>query len=218
MEDKLREHIEQIFSTVPCTVKAVEMKEEILQNLIDKYHDLIAEGKNEQAAYNIAVASIGDVNELLGSLKSPADAAAAPVTAQQTSQSKRRGALLTAIAVALYILSPVPCILLQDGIVGPVLLFVMVAAATGLLIYKSMTKETYVKKDDTMVEEFIEWKQQNDSKKALTKALSGILWTLVVVAYFIVSFTTGAWHVSWIIFLVGAALESILKTAISLTK
>lgn len=218
MEDKLREHIEQIFSTVPCTVKAVEMKEEILQNLIDKYHDLIAEGKNEQAAYNIAVASIGDVNELLGSLKSPADTVAEPAKAQQTSQSKRRGALLTAIAVALYILSPVPCILLQDGIVGPVLLFVMVAAATGLLIYKSMTKETYVKKDDTMVEEFIEWKQQNDSKKALTKELSGILWSLVVIAYFIVSFTTGAWHVSWIIFLIGAALESILKTAISLTK
>lgn len=218
MEDKLREHIEQIFSTVPCTVKAVEMKEEILQNLIDKYHDLIAEGKNEQAAYNIAVASIGDINELLGSLNSPADAAAAPTTAQQTPQSKRRGALLTAIAIALYIMCPVPCILLQDSIVGPVLLFVMVAAATGLLIYKSMTKETYVKKDDTMVEEFIEWKQQNDSKKALTKELSGILWSLVVIAYFIVSFTTNAWHVSWIIFLVGAALESILKTAISLTK
>lgn len=35
--------------------KAVEVKEEILQNIVDKYHDLVAEGKSEEAAYNIAL-------------------------------------------------------------------------------------------------------------------------------------------------------------------
>lgn len=46
----------------------MELKEEILQNLIDKYHDLLAEGKSPEAAFNISVASVGDVDELLSSL------------------------------------------------------------------------------------------------------------------------------------------------------
>lgn len=45
------------------------MKEEILTNLLDKYHDLLEEGKSQEAAYSIAVASIGDMQELLAELQ-----------------------------------------------------------------------------------------------------------------------------------------------------
>ena len=43
--------MDHLFREVPPTKKSVELKEEILQNLVDKYHDLINEGKNEEAAY-----------------------------------------------------------------------------------------------------------------------------------------------------------------------
>ena len=69
MENKLRAYMEELFSEVTPTKQAVELKEEILQNLMDKYHDLLAEGKSPEAAYNIAVASIGDTDELLSTLK-----------------------------------------------------------------------------------------------------------------------------------------------------
>ena len=69
MEQALREYVENIFKDAPNTLKAVELKEEIVQNLIEKYHDLLNEDKTEQAAYNISVASIGDVNELLRSIE-----------------------------------------------------------------------------------------------------------------------------------------------------
>lgn len=69
MENKLRAYMDHLFQDVPNTKKAVEVKEEILQNIVDKYHDLVAEGKSEEAAYNIAIASIGDLDELLASLK-----------------------------------------------------------------------------------------------------------------------------------------------------
>ena len=68
MENKLRAYMDHLFQDVPNTKKAVEVKEEILQNIVDKYHDLVAEGKSEEAAYNIAIASIGDLDELLASL------------------------------------------------------------------------------------------------------------------------------------------------------
>ena len=49
MENKLRAYMDHLFQDVPNTKKAVEVKEEILQNIVDKYHDLVAEGKSEEA-------------------------------------------------------------------------------------------------------------------------------------------------------------------------
>lgn len=38
MENKLRAYMDHLFQDVPNTKKAVEVKEEILQNIVDKYH------------------------------------------------------------------------------------------------------------------------------------------------------------------------------------
>ena len=69
MERKLREYMDRLFSQAKPTRSTVELKEEMLQNLIEKYHDLLAEGKSEEAAYNIAIASVGDISELLKQIK-----------------------------------------------------------------------------------------------------------------------------------------------------
>ena len=159
MYDKLREYIESLFKDAPDTVKTVELKEEMLQNLYEKYNDLLAEGRSEQAAFNIAVAGVGDVGDLIETLRSDGPAGS-PV---QTESARRRSAALVSAAVMLYILSVVPCILLPD-LWGPVLLFVFCAAATGLLIYNGMTRTCYRKADDTMVEQFRDWKDRNDSR------------------------------------------------------
>jgi hypothetical protein len=44
--ERLRTYIESLFENAPKTRKAIELKEEILLNLTDKYNDLIAEGKD----------------------------------------------------------------------------------------------------------------------------------------------------------------------------
>ena len=182
----------------------------MLQNLTDKYNDLIAQGKGEEAAFNIAVASIGDVDSLIAGLSGNTQSA-------EDVQSRKRNALFTAIAVALYITSPVP-VLILDNTVGIVLLFVFVALATGLLIYNGVTREKYVKADDTMVEEFKEWKQNNRHKDQAANAVTGSLWLIAVCVYMLVSFSTGAWHITWIIFLITAAISSIIKGIFLLKK
>ena len=203
MEQTIREYVENIFKDAPNTLKAVELKEEIVQNLIDKYHDLLGEGKTEQAAYNISVASVGDVNELLRSIESSGSSAQNQNKAQ--SSAAIRNALITSVAVMLYILCPVPCILMPDSeMLGPVLLFVMVAIATGLLIFNSMMKKQYKRTDDTMVENFKERNQKEQSRKSLKRAVNTIISSLTLIAYFVVSFSTGAWYITWIIFLMGA--------------
>ncbi|MFR7881895.1 MAG: permease prefix domain 1-containing protein [Christensenellales bacterium] len=65
MKDKLRNFIESLFEDAPKNKQTIELKEEMLQNLIDKYNDLVDSGKSSEAAYNIATASIGDIHELI---------------------------------------------------------------------------------------------------------------------------------------------------------
>lgn len=97
-------------------------------------------------------------------------------------------------------------------------MFLMIACGTGLLIYDHMTKPRYRKVDDSIVEEFKEWKDQADSDRRAMKALSSALWSIITVIYIIISFWTMAWHITWVIFLIGAAVEGILKVVFELKR
>ena len=202
MNEKLRRYIEDLFANAPSTVRAVELKEEMYQNLTDKYNDLIAEGKSEESAYNIAIASIEDVDSLISGLSG--------TKSVESQASKKRSGIFVSIAIALYILSPVPVIWIQNE-AGVVLLFLFVAVATALLIYNGVTREKYVKTDDTMVEEFKEWKQNGKQKGKAVNAIVGSFWLIAVCVYIVVSFMTGAWYITWIIFLIAAAISSLIR-------
>ncbi|MDO4573391.1 MAG: permease prefix domain 1-containing protein [Clostridia bacterium] len=207
MNEKLRQHMDLLFADAPQTVRMAELKEEILQNLCDKYNDLIAEGKTEEAAYNIAVASVGDVRALIrAACAGTIDA----VNHEAYDRARRRQGILVAVAVALYIVAVVPCILLGNEL-GVVCMFLLAAVATGLLIYNNATKPRYIKQDDAVGEDFQAWKQDKADGRRLRGAFSGALWLVIVCAYFLVSFLTGAWHISWLIFLIGAALSLVLS-------
>lgn len=214
MEERLKNFIDALFEGAPQTRQTAELKEEMFQNLRDKYNDLIQEGKSEEAAFNIAVASIGDVSELILSLNTRQSSS---VEKAQEEIHKKRSAIFVTVAVMLYILCVVPVMLIPD-IPGVILMFLLIAAATGLLIYHSMTKSKYRKNGDSVVEDFKEWNSINSDRRQVFKALSSALWTLTVAVYLIVSFMTMAWHITWIIFLIAALLEGVLKAIVSLRK
>lgn len=142
MEARLRDYIENLFAYAPATKQASELKEEIIKNTIERYHDLLNEGKNETEAYNLAIAGIGDINELLEAL------GAQPITEQTYSDEQlavigSRSSVFKSIAIALYILCVTPCIIFGQTpfpAVGPALMFFMISIATGLLIYGKITK------------------------------------------------------------------------------
>ncbi len=215
MYNKLRDYIDGIFVEAPQTLKTVEAKEEFLQNLTDKYQDLLAEGKSEEAAFNIAVASIGDVSPLVRELQGRPQQVA-QMNAEDQGRQQRR-AIVMSIAIALYILCVVPLFLLQDE-AGLILMFIMVAIATSLVIFNGMTKTRNDLEQDTMMDEFQEWRGQNSRKHQVYKSVSSAVWSLGLVAYFLVSFTTGAWGITWIIFLIIGAVNAIIKAIVDLSK
>ncbi len=213
MNDRLRKYIDNLFEDAPETKKTVELKEEILQNITDKYYDLLSEGKTEEAAYNIAIASVGDVNELIESLKR-GNTKMANHSQEELENARKQTAIITAISVAIYILSPIVVILTDGSLIGIGVFLFTIAIATALLIYNNMTKPKYTKMDDTIVEEFKEWKENRDRKGFGT--ISSAIWSITTTLYIIISFYTGAWHISWIIFLIGSCVISIVKAAYDL--
>jgi hypothetical protein len=215
MDDKLRRYIDGLFNDVPQTKNVVELKEEMLQNLREKYEDLLQEGKSEEAAFNIAVAGIGDINELVNDMNK-----AKKIDASES--NKQRSAMLTSVAVMVYVLSIVPILYFLghpwsffNGIIG---FFIMIAIGTGILIYNSMTKPKYSKGDDTMVEEFKEWKTNRAEKRATRLSISVALWSILLALYFIISFSTYAWYVTWVIFVIGVAVEALINIFMAVKK
>jgi len=221
MEDKLRRYVDGLFARTAPTKKAVELKEEMLQNLHDKYSDLITEGKTPEAAYNIAVAGIGDVSSLLAELEADApDESETP----EMEATRHKSAMITAIAVMLIILSSTPLIILDmfgsrnAARIGIPSLFVIMACAIGLLVYNNMTKPRFRRGSNTIVEEFREWQSGTHDRKSLRRAISAALWSVLVTLYLIISFWTDAWGVTWIIFFIGASIEAFLNIFFTLKK
>jgi hypothetical protein len=62
MRDNLTQYVQLLFAG---TANTDEMQQEILQNTLDKYDDLIAQGKSPEAAYRLSIAGIGDITEIL---------------------------------------------------------------------------------------------------------------------------------------------------------
>ena len=74
MREQLRQEVLRRFAGAPDTQQARDLRDEILSNTLQRYDDLLAEGRSEQEAYASALESIGDVEELLSSLPRAAQA------------------------------------------------------------------------------------------------------------------------------------------------
>ncbi len=207
--DKIRAYVEQAFEDAPHTKKMGELKEELTANLTDKYQDLIAKGKGETESCNSVISGIGDLSELIDSVREPE-----PLLARNPREQKQR-ALLTAVAVGLYILSPVVMIVLGDSFgleVGALAgFFLCIAVATGILIFNYMTRPVYLRADDSLVEDFKEWRGKSQRQRAAMASFKSAYWSITVVIYLLVSFFYMAWLFSWILFIAAAAGWQVIR-------
>lgn len=74
MKDNINQYVDSLFSDIHETKQLRELKEEISANLLEKIHDLIARGDNAETAFKNAVSNLGDMSELVGSLKKASEA------------------------------------------------------------------------------------------------------------------------------------------------
>lgn len=221
MYEKLRHRVDRLFENAPNTKRAYELKEEFLANLTDKYDDLISEGKTEEEAINIAIAGVGDVDSIINQLKESNKV----FDYKKEEEERKKSAFCIASAIALYIMSVAIAgfcdefLHLNDGI-SCIVMFMIDAIATFILIYNAISrpKKKYQKLEDSMVEEFKEWRVNKGNEKEIKNSLKVVVWCVVVVVYFVVSFNFGNWYISWVIFIIGAALDTIVSLIFQLRK
>ncbi len=201
MRNQLINYVNLLFAGNP---EAVDIKEEILQNTLDRYDDMIAQGRTPEAAYSLAISGIGDISELLRSSTAGFVFSASPVSNSAPQESEQKKALrkfLRGIAVGLFILCPIPLFLLQNEI-GLCLLLAIVAVATVLIIFASKDEKAPL--------------SELTPQQKMTKSISSLFWTIGSIIYFIVSFKTFAWHITWIIFPLIGAIEGLVHACMDL--
>ena len=66
MREQLIQYVNLLFAgAVDCE----DVKQEILQNTLDRFDDLVSQGKSPEAAYQLAISGIGDINEIFSNSK-----------------------------------------------------------------------------------------------------------------------------------------------------
>ncbi|GAA0737404.1 permease prefix domain 1-containing protein [Clostridium oceanicum] len=210
MYENLRESFNSVFEDIPKTKAAKELKDELWGNVIERYNDSKNEGKTEQEAIDNAIDGIGDVDELFKGLEIED-----MFDRSSMDKYRKKHALVLTGAIGTYILSIVVTILLSEvfqvneNIVGCVLIL-MCGIATCVLVYHHSSRPRYVKQEDTVVEEFKEWKSSSVKERQIQSSIKSVMWTLIVAIYIIISFVFNIWAYSWVIFIIGAAVERII--------
>lgn len=128
-EYRIRQHIERLFAAAPTTAQAYNMREEMIMNTIERYHDGIAKGYTPDQAYAAAIGGIGDVSELIKSLGGGEQSA--QNTAQQPVQPVQQPQKKSNVGKVIAIIAAVLC--------GTVLLVTIVGFIAGVSIIKSIT-------------------------------------------------------------------------------
>ena len=191
MREQLIQYVELLFAGGrDCE----DIKQEILQNTLDRYDDLIAQGKVPEAAYRLAISGIGDINEILGTAPAAVHPSPVSTAAEEDTPQKKR---MRAYAVGLYILCPLPLIFMSGmgaDILGLCGTLVLVAIATVMMILNAKKSSDREEKEEKQ-------------KTPMQKCAESLLWAIGLAVYFLWSFSTGDWHITWVIFPILGVLE-----------
>ena len=209
MREQLIQYVNLLFAgAADCE----DIKQEILQNTLDRFDDLVAQGKSPEAAYRLAISGIGDINEILGNASrgtiSPAPAQNEPDAPETEEDIKRKK--IRAIAIAMYILCAVPLIILSEfglDTLGLCLTLALVAYATYLMVITA-------KKD--VDEDEVNENKPLTPQQELKKSIGNLIWAIGLAVYFIMSFATGAWYITWLLFPIIGCVEGLVKAIIDL--
>ena len=186
MREQLIRYVELLFAGAE---NAGDIQQEILQNTLDRYDDLIAQGKTPEAAYRLAISGIGDINEILGNTDAaaPKNTGAVPQAAQKSVANAKWQPPLRVLSIVCYILCPLPLFLIQDE-VGLCLLLVMVALGVALGMLASPGKGN--SESETTGKEV----------SAPRQAVRSLIGITGLAFYLAVSFATRAWWLTWLVF------------------
>ena len=123
--------------------------------------------------------------------------------------------ICTSVGVMCFILSVVPAIIIDDDIISPALLFLIVGIGVFLIVYVSIINGSYDRILNLNDEKTMSGEHARASSVKYTSKKAEIILetykTTVVCLYLIISFLTFRWEITWIIFPIAYLINKILK-------
>lgn len=120
-------------------------------------------------------------------------------TIVDTKEKRAKGialGVLTYFISVVWIMISIPVLLINP--VAAAAIFILICGiATFIIIYTCMTYKRE--------------KIETTEKNSLIKRINKIIEIICVIVYLMVSFATGAWHITWIIFIVCGLIEEVVK-------
>jgi len=213
MESRIHAHIDSLFSGIAPDARVSEVKMELYMNTVDRYHDLLTEGKTPEDAFRGATERIGDVQEILASVGVPV----APQKQVNSDKKKNNPKgktrkkilrnqgchIITMLMLCLYFILSFA----TSAWHITWLIFLILPAMEN--VYCAIIDIVYAKAPDTPY-------VADPETKKLHNNLSGAIWLIVLIVYFIVSFTFSHWHLTWLIFPLGSAAQSLMFILLTL--
>lgn len=209
MRAQLQQYVELLFAGAP---DSEDIKQEILQNTLDRYDDLIDQGKVPEAAYRLAIAGIGDINEILGTAQNAPHSSPVQTSAPTDSAADAKSKRIRAIAIGLYIVCIIPLIVLSNlgmDTLGVCAMLSIVAVATVVLLQNKTP-------DEESKEEVPHSPKPDSPRQQLNKSIDSLVGILTLILYLAVSFFTGAWYITWLIFPLSGAVRGLIKAILDL--
>lgn len=210
MSNKVENYVYVLFQDIPKTTKALELKEELLANLLDRYNDYIAEGKTENQAYSLAIANLGDIDDILK------DVIPTENFKIQNNKYRQIKARNVTFAIILYMFFPIILISLNtifnNSNLTIMLALTIPAIATGILIYTYMSIPSEHK---LILDELVDNNITNLTNQKLNISKK-IISTSIICIYLIIGLFFNIWFGSINIFIMGFLIWKITKTVIIL--
>lgn len=197
--DTIISYLDNVFANLPKTSQMLQVKQDLLANMTEKYEELKDGGKTENEAVGQVISEFGNIDELLESLGINAQATTDLPVVNQTIASefltaKKHSGRLVGLGVFLCITGAAALILVNELIqkrfwrplrtggteLGLIPLLIMVACAVGLFIYSGIRLEKFkfLEQEFYMPDDVKAWlnsKKESDTPGFAILTIAGVM-------------------------------------------
>ncbi|PIE97355.1 MAG: hypothetical protein CR988_08150 [Treponema sp.] len=221
--EKITNYVENLFFGFPRTEEVAKIKMQIIDSLVEKYHDLINSGKNENEAFGILISELGNMNELKKEFNIPdfKENKNEPKTETQKHKElsedvkkyredffnyQKKFAVMIGLGVVFCITGIVISASSADtGSVSDIVAGFFLPVAIGVFLFIiAGVKQGSLKK-------LAELDIQNEKTQRSSESISSIIMLIATMIFILLGFLKNAWHPAWVVFPIGGVLCAIIE-------
>lgn len=189
MKKELKKTIKQLCDEVG-TAAAAEKLDDLTEDLTEEYDKRVKAGMTELDAYRDVLKNINTIREMLEAL---------PKTDEELERKdrdkgrKKLERILEKISTCMWLCTVIVYFIFSFTYGGWHLYWlIFLWSSIGQVILDMIKK----------------YNRGRPLKKVMKSGISNVFWIVITIIYVMISFTSGAWHLTWLIFLFGALIQT----------